>query len=504
VLKTAQNGTPELRAKVGGKTVVSMTGSKPLAKDKWATLRVEIDGVKTALWRDGKKVAEKASTFRPRDAFGGGDNRNFVATSRDASGRFKGVIDHVVVYHTVHEDFSKLPAPTRDAPRRPTAEVVKTLAAARGNVDELNRKISEMSRKLSEPYNKFKTEQDARAKVLEKRSPILTAARAKLKAVEDAMSKSKSDLGGEFDKLPDSVKTKTEIGVLRKQLSEIHTQLRKLLSERIKADKELAGINAQRKDAEEKRRALDKKLRDQFEKRPDVIAERKAIGVGRKLKDKDARKKASDRDRALNKRWSDYRNNNTRYAALAKLPRGLQDKYRKRERLLSDELNKANPKLVDKQRKLDKLAGEKDRELRDKRGVYVSKGTAAMVLKVAAAKTELSKAHGKAMAPYTPEKLWMDSFNYQVYRGYYNTNYSRYISQHVKAQLGGATQRDDIGLAERLHKSEASGGGWSTSIDWDWRMRQEVSGEIKDLPLMQKWIKRARGPIVTKKPASVK
>ena len=38
----------------------------------------------------------------------------------------------------------------------------------------------------------------------------------------------------------------------------------------------------------------------------------------------------------------------------------------------------------------------------------------------------------------------------------------------------------------------------------EWRMKQEVSGEIKDFPLMQKWLKRARGPIVTKKPASVK
>ena len=505
VLKTAQNGTPELLARVGGKTVVSLTGAKPLAKDKWATLRVEIDGSKTTLWLNGNKVAEKASAFRPRDAFGDGrDNRNFVATSRDASGRFKGVIDHVVVYHTVHEDFSKLPAPTRDAPRRPTEEVVKTLAKARGNVDELNRKISEMSRKLSEPYNKFKAEQDARAKDLEKRSPVLAAARAKLKAVEDAMSKSKGDLGDQFDKRGESVKTKTEIDALRKQSSEIQTQLRKLLSERIKADKELAGINAERKAAEEKRRALDKKLRDRFEKRPDVIAQRKAIGAGRKLEDKQARKKASDRDRALNERWSDYRDGNAEYAALNRLPRELQDKYRKRERSLSDELNKANPKLVDKQRQLSKLAGEKDRELRDKRGVYVSKGTAKMVLKVVAAKTALSEAHDKAMAPYTPEKLWMDSFNYQAYRGYYNTNYSRYISQHVKARLGGATQRDDIGLAERLHKCEASGGGWSTSIDWDWRMRQEVSGEIKDLPLMQKWIKRARGPVVTKKPAPIK
>jgi len=494
-----------LRAQVGGKTIVSLDGAKPLAKGKWATVRVEIDGTKTALWLNGKKIAEKASTFRPRDLFAdGGDNRNFIATSRDGSGRFKGVIDSVVIHHTVHEDFSKVPAPTRDAPRRPTLEVVKALAAARGDSSELNRKMSEMSRKLNEPYGKYQTEQGARARELEKRWPQLAAAEAKLKAVEKKMADSKKDLATKFDKQPDSLEARAEIDALRKQSSEIRSKIHTLLRERIKTDKELTALNAQRKDAEEKRRARDRKLREEFEKRPDVIVERKAINAQRKLKDETARKAASDRDRALNKRFSDYRNGDAEYAALSKLPREIHDKYRKRERALSDELNKANPEQIAEQRRLDKLAGEKDRMLRGKRDAYMAKGTAAMVLQVAAAKTELSKTHKKAMLRYSPEKLWMDSFAYQVYRGYYNTNYSRYISEHVKIQLGGATQREDIPLAERLQKSEASGGGWSTTIDWDWRMRQEVSGEIKDLPLMQKWIKRARGPIVTKRPAPVK
>ena len=505
VLRIARNGKPAIDAKIGGDTVVSLGGVEPLAKGKWVSLRVEIDGAKTSLWRDGKRVAEKQSAFRPRDAFAdSGDKRNLIATRRDGTGRFKGVIDSVVIHHTVHEDFSKLPPPTRDAPRRPTAEVVEALAKARGNTDELNRKMSELSRKLNEPYNKYRIEQDARGKELQTRSPLLAAAETKLKGIEEKMSKRKNELGAEFDKLPESIKARAEINVLRKQSSELRTQMRTLLKERMKVDKELEAIAAQRKGAEEKRRAMDRELRDKFEKRTDVIAERKAIDEQRKLKDKDARKKASDLDRALNKRWSIYRDGNAEYAKLSRLPRELHDRYRKRERALSDELNKANPELVGKQRQLDKLAGEKDRTLRDKRGVHVSKGAAAMVLQVAAAKTELSKARQKAMAPYTPEKLWLDSFAYQAYRGYYNTNYSRYISEHVKAQLGGATQREDIGLAERLQKCEASGRGWSETIDWDWRMRQEVSGEIKDLPLMRKWIQRARGPVVTKKPASAR
>jgi hypothetical protein len=108
------------------------------------------------------------------------------------------------------------------------------------------------------------------------------------------------------------------------------------------------------------------------------------------------------------------------------------------------------------------------------------------------------------MAPYHPEKLWTGSFGYQVYRGYYNTNYSRYIREHAKALFGGAERRDDVGSLRQLEKATARGEGWSTSVDWDWRMRQEVDGSIKDLPLQQKWIRRARGPVVTERPTSVR
>jgi hypothetical protein len=37
-------------------------------------------------------------------------------------------------------------------------------------------------------------------------------------------------------------------------------------------------------------------------------------------------------------------------------------------------------------------------------------------------------------------------------------------------------------------------------VDWDWRINEEVDGTIKNLPLLQKWLHRVRGPVVTKKP----
>ena len=308
VLKAAASGKGELVATVGGKPVVVLTAGKALPPNEWVSLRVEIDGSRAVLWQNGNKVAEKASTFRPCDAFPGGkEKRNFLAASRDGTGHFKGIIDRVVVYHAVGEDFSKIPEPTRDAPRRPTAEVVAAIEKARGNVAELERKIRALASEISKPYDTFKAEQDNRAKELEKRDPALPAEKAKLKVIEEALGKHKREMGMEFDKLPEAVKVKAEIDTLRKESSELGSQFRKLHGERIGKDKELAAIQAERKETDEKRRAQDRTLRADFEKRPDIVAERKAISKQRKQPDKLAKKKASDRERALNERWAAFR-----------------------------------------------------------------------------------------------------------------------------------------------------------------------------------------------------
>lgn len=505
VLKTDRSGKGELVAMVAGKPVVMLTAKKALPRNEWVSLRVEIDGSKTALWQNGDKVAAKSSSFRPCDAFPGGkEKRNFLAASRDGSGHFKGIIDRVVVYHTVGEDFGKVPEPTQDAPRRPTAEIIEKIEKGYGNIDQLNRKIAAKAQEMTKPYGKFKEQQDARMRELEKRDPALAAAKVKLKATEEALGKRKREMGMEFDKLPETVKAKAEIDGLRKQSSELRSQIGKLQSDRLGKDRELATIQAERKEAEEKRRALDKKLRADFEKRPDVVDQRKAISQQRKQPDKLEKKKAADRDRALNERWATFRNQNTEYARLESRVRDLAGKVRQRENFLRDEVRQAHSKLIGQQRDLDQVSGQKDRVLRGKRDSYVSKRAADMVRQVGAAKTALAEANDKALAPYLPEKLWIGSFAYQAYRGYYNTNYGAYIRDHAKAHFGGGQMREDIGFLRQLQKAVAGNEDWSTSIDWDWRMRQEVDGTIEDLPLMQKWIRRARGPVVTEKPGAVK
>jgi len=402
MLKTARSGRPELVATVGGRSIVGLAVAKALVRNEWVSLRVEIDGTKAALWVGGEKVAEEPSTFRPCDAFPGGKKkRNFLAASREGTRHFKGIIDRVVVYHTVHDNFGKLPEPTMDAPRRPTRSVIEKITKRYGNIAELDRKIAAKARELNKPYDEYKKQIDVRIKELEERDPALQAAKAKLKRAEQALGKRKQEISKEFDRLPEAVEVKAKIDELRKQSAELRSRARNLKRERSDKGKEMDAIEAKR-------------------------------------------------------------------------------------------------------RELDRVSGGKDRALRGKRDKYVSKRTADMVRRVAAAKAAQAKANKKAMAPYVPEKLWAGSFGYQVYRGYYNTNYGRYIRDHAKALFGGAQRRDDIGSLQPLEQAVAGGEGWSTRVDWDWRMRQEADGSIKDLPLQQKWIRRARGPVVTEKPRSVR
>jgi len=112
---------PVFTATVDGKRVAELTAKEALKKNAWTRVRLEIDGEKIAIWMDDKRVAEKKSGFRPADVFKPGNpQRSFLAAGLDGRNKFKGVFDKVVVYHKVHgEAFADVPAPIRDAPRRP-------------------------------------------------------------------------------------------------------------------------------------------------------------------------------------------------------------------------------------------------------------------------------------------------------------------------------------------------------------------------------------------------
>jgi hypothetical protein len=92
-------------------------------------------------------------------------------------------------------------------------------------------------------------------------------------------------------------------------------------------------------------------------------------------------------------------------------------------------------------------------------------------------------------------------------RGYFSHHYNRDLSGYTSS-LSGKTadsvaalaRTDNPGKIEDIMKIWSSGKMWHTKVDWDWRIGEEADGRIKNLPLLQKWIQRIRGPVVTKRP----
>jgi len=180
LLGTTQDGKPQLVATVGGETALTLTSDKPLPKDVWATLRIEIDGTKATILLDDAKVAQQQSKFRPADAYPPGmEKRNFLAASRDTTAHFKGTIDRVRVFHAVFDDFAascrkeasdfEAAAKLRDEAIKAKVDPIMAFYAGIGpvknkRVGEINSAVAE-DRKLAEEKgskhtNRFKPEAD--------------------------------------------------------------------------------------------------------------------------------------------------------------------------------------------------------------------------------------------------------------------------------------------------------------------------------------------------------
>jgi len=107
----AQDGKPTLTAKHEGKSYC-LTASQGLAADKWARVRVEMDGKIASIYVDGKQVAKKGFAFSPRMVFiGDRPEGNFIARGRNKDEFFSGKMDHFRIYRKVHEDFSAIAPP---------------------------------------------------------------------------------------------------------------------------------------------------------------------------------------------------------------------------------------------------------------------------------------------------------------------------------------------------------------------------------------------------------
>jgi hypothetical protein len=286
VLRTSQNGKPEFAAKVGGKTVVAMTGKKAMAKNEWTRLRVEIDGKQIALWINNRLSVTKASGFRPADVFVPGlQKRNLVAVSRDMKDHFAGAIDYVVIYQRVHgKAFTELPPPIIDASRRPTQRFADELIkdrAARKRYEIENRRATDEAMVY---YSKLATDIVIRLHELRNRDPRWQKALAKARA--DLADIGKSAKRTESEKPiappPRLAELKEQKEALQKKIagySEKEKVWRRGEAEWIKTikDPKYLLLKAQHQSIQEKLDKLAKQVAASFETMPEETATKKRI-----------------------------------------------------------------------------------------------------------------------------------------------------------------------------------------------------------------------------------
>jgi hypothetical protein len=145
----AADGSLKLNALVKGKSVVSLTGSKKVVRDRPVSLRVVVDGRTTSLWMDEEKIAETKTSFRSCDVFPPDAIReNLIASSRGDKNRLKALFDSVVIYAKAH---SQLDArPVVDAPPIVKDNVFKLLAQRQD--PEHQRKFLESAKNIDHFY----------------------------------------------------------------------------------------------------------------------------------------------------------------------------------------------------------------------------------------------------------------------------------------------------------------------------------------------------------------
>jgi hypothetical protein len=127
---------------------------------------------------------------------------------------------------------------------------------------------------------------------------------------------------------------------------------------------------------------------------------------------------------------------------------------------------------------------------------YLAKHTVELAKQVAQAKMEVGEAQKKNYARFGPEYNWLRSMYWQADRRFYNKPYLAYHQELARKAVGRDDQEchENFGSLESIYhlQTEAQ---WHTRCDWEWRLRQEVDGSIKELPLLREWLEKVRGDV---------
>ncbi len=288
----------------GAATLVTIVDGKKaslaapaIAAGKWVSVRVEIDGKTTAIFYDNKKVASRASTFRPLDVFPSGCvKRNFIAATRNGKNCFQGTMDHVRIFSAIHKDFE-------------TDGIVPEISARR--VDKSFSSRFENFKKLN--ALRLKAWKDSPAA---KNAPSVDASRLSTWGQQvGEIRKEREGLGKERI---------AELDKVAKDFQKKYEEFRAELGKKFDARPEVAQKRAKAKQLGERVAAIRKEL---DEKNTDLPAKRKLMeDAERALRtvEDNARKAVQGRVDAINKRIGEL---NTQYNELATAAKAKDTRY---------------------------------------------------------------------------------------------------------------------------------------------------------------------------------
>ncbi len=446
---------------------VDLSGKTAIPLDQWAKLRLEIDGQQARLFVNEKPEAMVKTTFRPCDvALPGAPQLSSLGNNRQKNSPLMGVLDEMVIYSRVHEDFASLSAPVVNCPIRPSEgalEAVKEYAqfvqkyneklkATKAPEDDSKADVGEFAEQLAY-YKALKPRMQARLDELTMQDTTVAAAQAQLEVKKADFNERKKTLGEEAKQVPEYKRLVAEKVPMEKDLRLLSDAWNKARGEAFKNDPTHQKLQGEWKTA-----------RHEWQKIPKDEQRR--------------RKKAETKFRKLDKKRRDYE---WIFERKVKARNPVAAKYD----TLRDKINRLN------------------NELRSIGDSYVANQTRALKKEIGDLKTALANAKRKAEAPQAPEYRALHSGLREYFSKHYNRDIPRYTSSlngKTATSVAALARTDDPGVIEDILNIWSSGKMWRTEVDWDWRITEEVNGKIETLPLLQKWLHRVRGPVVTKKP----
>jgi hypothetical protein len=206
VLSVNSSGKLQLVATLKGQRVLELSGPT-IKPDEWMQVRIEMDGETTSLYVDNKRAASKTTPIRPCDFYlPDAVDANLLAVNRSRTQAMSVAFDYVVIYHTVHEDFSKLNPARMDTPIMPDAQYI---ASYKKYVDKINvinaassqgRPNFDAERATLEPY---RNKALGRQKELIDRDPRYHAAEKALAAKRKEIAEMSGKIAAEYDASPE-------------------------------------------------------------------------------------------------------------------------------------------------------------------------------------------------------------------------------------------------------------------------------------------------------------